>query len=309
MANEGPRVDQYSAADIHETVRRVLRDLGNPEPPLDLKAVRELQKLDLTYYSKADLNLLDEMAHQVRLGKHNILSTAKRMKEVVSKAGLKALIVPDQRHIYIDEEVVDKKKRFIEAHEITHDLLDWHRDILLGDNDETLSVHCHEEMEAEANYGARQLIFMGERFTVEVRDSLPDWRKLQALAKLYGNSLTTTLWQTVYSCDPAAPMFGAIGQHPYYPNIGGRDGNQGIAYFIRSDAFFENFPEVSERDIFGAMFSYVSRSKRGPLGDGISTFRDANGELCEFHMQSFSNTYDVLTMGRFVKRHQKVIGF
>lgn len=308
MPNEGPRVDLHAASDIHEAVRRVLRDLGNPEPPLNLEDVRALKNLDLMYYSKSDLSLLDEIAHQVKLGKHNILSTAKRMKEVIAKAGLKALIVPDQRQIYIDEEVVDKKKRFIEAHEITHDLLDWHRDMLLGDNDDTLSIHCHEEMEAEANYGARQLIFMGERFTTEVRDSLPDWRNLQGLANLYGNSLTTTVWQTVYSCDPAFPMFGAIGQHPHHPDIGARDGNHEIAYFIRSDVFFDRFPGVSEQDVFAAMRSYAKRSRRGPLGEGVTLFRDANGDLCEFHMQSFSNSYDVLTMGRFVKRHQKVIG-
>lgn len=308
MASEGPRVDQYSAADIQEAVRRVLRDLGNPEPPLRLEDVRELQKLDLTYYSKTDLNLLDEVAHQVRLGKHNILSTAKRMKEVVAKAGLRALIVPQQRHIYIDEEIVDKKKRFIQAHEITHDLLDWHRDILLGDNEETLSQNCHEEMEAEANFGARQLIFMGDRFTEEVRDNSPEWKNLQDLARLYGNSITTTLWQTVYCCDPDAPMFGAIGRHPHYSDIGHREDGDGVAYFIKSDAFHERFPGVSKDDVFHAMFTYANRRKRGPIGEGMYVLTDADGNQCEFHMKSFSNSYDVLTLGKFVRPHRKVIG-
>ena len=139
MANEDPRVDAFAAADIEASIRRLLRDLGNPKPPLRLEDVRALQKLDLIYYSKSDLNLLDEMAHRVTLAGSRITTTARRMYDVVTKAGLKALIVPEHRQIYIDEEVVDKKRRFIQAHEITHDLLPWHRSLLLGDNEESLS--------------------------------------------------------------------------------------------------------------------------------------------------------------------------
>lgn len=144
MANDDPRIDPFAAAEIEDSIRRLLRDLGNPEPPLKLDEVRAIQKLDLTYYSKTDLDLLDEIAHRVTLAGHKITSTAKRMYDVVTKAGLKALIVPDQRRIYIDDAVVDKKRRFIQAHEITHDLLPWHKSLLLGDNEESLSPRCHQ---------------------------------------------------------------------------------------------------------------------------------------------------------------------
>jgi len=43
-----------NALDIDRKVERVLRDLGNPEPPLDLEVVRELLKLDLEYYTAKD---------------------------------------------------------------------------------------------------------------------------------------------------------------------------------------------------------------------------------------------------------------
>ena len=42
------------AADIDRRVTRILRDLGNPEPPLQLRLVREALKLDLEYYRKDD---------------------------------------------------------------------------------------------------------------------------------------------------------------------------------------------------------------------------------------------------------------
>lgn len=309
MANEDPRVDAFAAADIEASIRRLLRDLGNPEPPLRLEDVRALQKLDLTYYSKADLNLLDEMAHRVTLAGNRITTTARRMFDVVTKAGLKALIVPEQRQIYIDEEVVDKKRRFIQAHEITHDLLPWHRSLLLGDNEESLSPRCHQEMEAEANFGARQLIFLGDRFTAEVRDHALDWKALQKLSKDYGNTITTTLWQTVHCWDAAAPAFGMIGRHPYHRDIGARAGNDDVAYFIRSDSFAQRFGHVTGAETYSAMSSYVRRSRRGPMGEGRCLFTDANGDACEFHLTSFCNGYDLLTMGHFVGPYRRVIGF
>lgn len=303
------RIDPYAAKDIREAVQRLLRDLGNPEPPLNLDHVRKLQNLDLTYYSKTDINILDEIAHKFMLGKGIIASKARNMLEVINKVGLKALIVPDQRRIFIDNEVVDKKKRFVQAHEISHDLIEWHRTLLLGDNDESLSLMCHQEIEAEANYGARHLLFMGERFQTESRDYDLKWENLQKLSGIYGNSITTTIWQTVHTSDQAFPMFGAIGCHPYYPEIGSRDNGSNIAHFIRSDSFCDRFPNIAPHTIFSAMRSYMKRNKRGPLGEGICIFNDVNGDPYEFRVSSFCNTYDVLTFGRMVRAQPKIIFF
>lgn len=257
MPADDQQVEAMAAADIEVLVARLLRDLGNPEPPIKLEDVRAIQKLDLTYYSKADLNLLNEMAHKTVMAGHVITSTGKRMYDVVTKVGLKALINKDQRRIYIDKEVVDKKRRFILAHEITHDLLPWHRELLLGDNDETLSPRCHQIMEAEANFGGRELIFMGNRFTTEVRDTVLNWKTIPDLGKTYGNTLTTTLWQSVLRLDPATPAFGMISRHPFHSNICKRAGDTNVAYFIRSDSFVEKFGHISEVETYAAMREYV----------------------------------------------------
>lgn len=47
-------LDGRSARDIDAQVAKILRGLGNPEPPLDLDAVRELLRLDRQYYSSTD---------------------------------------------------------------------------------------------------------------------------------------------------------------------------------------------------------------------------------------------------------------
>ena len=64
MSDETQVISKRASQDIDDVIDRILRDLGNPEPPLKLEDVRELLKLDLTYYSKTDLNLLDEMSHR-----------------------------------------------------------------------------------------------------------------------------------------------------------------------------------------------------------------------------------------------------
>ncbi|MFX9158128.1 hypothetical protein ABTN80_21265, partial [Acinetobacter baumannii] len=49
-----------TVADIDAQVVKVLRGLGNPEPPIDLAVVRDLLRLDRQYYSTTDDGLLRE---------------------------------------------------------------------------------------------------------------------------------------------------------------------------------------------------------------------------------------------------------
>jgi len=311
MVSEEPPVERNEAADINDLVDRLLRDLGGPEPPLDLDQVRDQQRLDLAYYSKTDLNLLDEMAHRARMAGNTILSTAKRMAEVVSQCGLRGLLMlrEEEKKIFIDDDVAALKRRFIIAHEVTHDLLPWHRALLLGDNEITLSPSCHQTMEAEANYGGRRLIFMGGRFRQEARDCEFNWQSIEAFNKRYGNTLTTTLWQMVCERDPAHPVFGMISRHPKHPEIGDRGDGQDVAHFIRSGGFRAHFANVSEGDAFNALRSYASGKRRGPIGEDICIFTNMNGEPCDFQMYTFSNGYQLLTYGIFRGLHRIVVGF
>lgn len=311
MADQEPQLDSYDVTEINARVARLLQDVGNPEPPIKLEQVRQLQKLDLSYYSKADLNFLDEMAHRAKLAGAPILNTAKRMVEVVEQAGLKGLLMlkDNDKKIFIDNEVPDLKRRFIIAHEITHDLLDWHRDLLLGDNEATLSPSCHQIIEAEANYGGRRIIFLGDRFQAEARDSDFNWKSIQMFKKRYGNTLTTTLWQMVCERDPSLPAFGMISRHPYHRGIGDRGDGNNVAYFIKSNAFSCQFGNVDENAGYDAFCSYATRSARGPVGEDICVLANQNGEPCDFEMFSFSNGYSVLTYGYFKGLHRNVVGF
>ncbi len=294
-----PVIDEIERDDINEHISRLLRDLGNPEPPLRLETVRELQKLDLAYYSKSNLDLLDEMAHKARLAGHQITSTAKGMRDVITEYGIKGLLMLKEgdKKIFIDDDVVQLKRRFVIAHEIIHDLLPWHRSLLIGDNEATLNPTFHQAMEAEANYGGRRLIFMGGQFQKEALDSAFDWKTIEQLKKRYDNTLTTTLWHMVCERDPNQPAFGLISKHPYHGDICPKAGNDNVAYVPRSNALIEHFPSLTHEIAYSAVVEHAGTKKRGPVGEGESVFYDANGDAHTFEIFSFSNTYDLLTYG------------
>lgn len=47
----------HEATDLRQQVEKVVRGLGNPEPPLNADSVRELLKLDRRYFSGDDQSL------------------------------------------------------------------------------------------------------------------------------------------------------------------------------------------------------------------------------------------------------------
>ena len=301
-------VGEQEAADIRAQVARVLRDLGNPEPPLDLEAVIDLLKLDFKYYSSTDLSFFDEIAHQVRVAGKLVLREPGRILDVILKAKLSALWLPNGRRIFMDENVPTPKQRHIQAHEIVHSIAPWHQTFLLGDNEITLDPRCQAMIEAEANYGAGQLLFLQGRFVGDARDCDLTWKNLQALKNRYRNTLTTTLWHAVEERDPDAPLLGLIGRHPRHPTIGGGADGANVRHFIRSLAFRKFFPQVTADDVYAIVRRYVHFSKRGPCGEGSHPLVDINGDRWEFRFQSFCNGYDMLTFASVTKRLSLVVG-
>lgn len=72
MASE--YVGELETKDINAQVDRILRDLGNPEPPLSLAQVRELLRLDLKYYSATEVGNLQEIVHRLMVGGKQVLA-------------------------------------------------------------------------------------------------------------------------------------------------------------------------------------------------------------------------------------------
>lgn len=121
-----------TVADIDAQVVKVLRGLGNPEPPIDLAVVRDLLRLDRQYYSTTDDGLLRETVSKLKVAGLQILMRPTLLREAVQSLSLKALYLPDQKRILIDKDLPKLKHRWNEAHEVGHDIIPWHEGMMLG---------------------------------------------------------------------------------------------------------------------------------------------------------------------------------
>ena len=200
-------IDPFAAQDIREQIDKILRGLGNPEPPLNLVDVRELLKLDTQFYSTTNTGWLRESVSKIKVGAKQLAMRPALILDVVSRADLKALWIPDRKRILINEKLPQLKQRHAEAHEITHSITPHHRPFLFGDDRETLRTSCHEKLESEANFGSGQLLFLTERFVAEARDLPRALTTVQDLAKAFGNTITMTRWRFVEEAHVGEPIF------------------------------------------------------------------------------------------------------
>ncbi len=119
-----------TSQDIDRRVERILKGLGNPEPPLRLEDVRELLKLDLAFYRANDPGILSETISRIRVAAIQVYKRPALLGEVIKKMSLKALYLPDRKRILLDGDLPLLKHRWNEAHEIGHSIVPWHDDMM-----------------------------------------------------------------------------------------------------------------------------------------------------------------------------------
>jgi len=287
------------ARDIDGQVAKVLRGLGNPDPPLKLELARDLLRLDRQYYSTTDVGFLQEIAHRMRVAGKQILGRPMLLVEAVKSWDLKALLLPDQRRILLDSSLPIIKQRWGEAHEIGHSIIPWHDKFMQGDDRHTLRPACHEKLEAEANYGAARLIFLRDKFEAAILASELDFARVKALSRLFDNSMQTTLWRAVEFLD--VPAVGVVSVHPKRPGDD-FDPSNPCKYLIRSRSFEANFDRVLEAELFSILDGYCSYSKKGPIGSAEVGLTDSNGDRHIFYFDTFFNSHDALTLGVYRRR-------
>jgi hypothetical protein len=251
--------------------------------------VRTLLKLDLGYYSTGNTSWLQEKIHQLKVAGKQVLSKPSTILAVTRRLGLKGILLVQQRRILLDTDQPKPKLRWNEAHEITHDVLPWHEDLAHGDPEQMLLPSCHEQIEAEANYGAGRLLFCGQEFIDRVRSSSLSFELIKDLTGIFGNTMTTTLWRIVEATNHSA--FGFISVHP--ANAAGNTEDD-IRYFISSPKFASQFKSISITDVFLDICSQC-HGRRGPIGQGNCVIADDNGVAHQFMFETFWNSHDALT--------------
>jgi hypothetical protein len=292
--------------DINAQIEKILRGLGNPPPPLRLEMVRELLRLDRHYYSTKNDDALREFASKIRIGAKQIFERPTLLWEIVTKAQLSALWLPDPRRILLDEDAPKLKHRWNETHEVVHSVTEWHKPFCFGDSAKELSITCHEQLEAEANYGAGQLLFMRGLFASDARQLPMNMASVDHLHKRFGNTLTSTLWRYVEQLGDTLPILGLVTCHPKrIPD--GHDMSAPCKYFIASPAFRQQFDCVSEVEVFRALTAYCKNARGGTLGMDEVVLTDINGTAHVFLFETFSNTYEALTLAYHLRKHALVV--
>jgi hypothetical protein len=288
-------------SDIDAVVAKTLRGLGNPEPPLDLVDVRVLRELDVRYFSTADDSALREMASRIRVASKQLAMRPRLLLDVVRKAELSALWLPDRMRILIDADVHPLRHRWLEAHEHGHQMCEWHGRYAYGDDVDTLDPACRHATEAEANYAGGQLIFLAGRFLDEANDLPICFDSIHELKKTFGNTISSTLWRFVEEAHSETPMVGIISANPHRPP---KDFDPAVPckHVIESPSFREGFGNSTELSLFGIVTSYCRRARGGPLGEKTTILTDCTGEPHEFHFESFSNRHAVLTLARHIRQ-------
>ncbi len=297
-----------TAQDIDHRVERVLKGLGNPEPPLRLEDVRHLLKLDRRFYTAQDTSVAQEAISRIRVATIQIYQRPTLVLDAIKNFSLKALYLPDRKRILLDGDVPEKKHRWNEAHEIGHSLIPWHDDIMHGDNAHTVSTDCHEQVEAEANFAAGRMLFLQERFIEEARALEPTLATVRQLHGKFGNTLSTTLYRFVELVGQDLPIVGMITDHPH---VSRRPANHNASkpcrHFIQSPAFASRFGRMPEKDVFGAVVGYCGSQSGGPLGNSELILTDDNGDQHRFYFETFFNRYDALTLGVYLKPEVRII--
>lgn len=288
--------------EIQSKVDRILRELDNPEPPLRLELVRELLELDRSYFTSESDGLMQMTFSRMKRAGKQIFKRPTLLGEAVKKFDLRAVYFPDEKRILIDDNIPKPKHRWLEAHEIGHDLLPWHHDMMLGDDDVTPTPNVHEKIEAEANYAAGILLFLSDRFIEECRSVDPTIKSAQELKKRYGNTFTTTLWRMIEHVGEDRPMIGLIGQHPR--DFGNDTAN--FRHIIPSPAFDHQF-DVPSVDRLSDQIETYCWGRRGPIGDGEVVVSAWDGSRHLFEFETFYNSYDALTLGRYSREVPLVI--
>ena len=298
-----PSLSQSTRKDIDTRAKKILKALGNPEPPLDLRVLRDLLELDKAYYSSSDDGLLRETISRLSIAGQQVLKRPSLILDAVRKFSLQALYLPDQKRILLDADSPVLKHRWNEAHEIGHSVLPWHADFLHGDNLQTLTPHCHTSLEGEANHVAGQLLFLGDRFRAEAADSEICFETVVKLGKAFGNTISSTLWRFVEEAHPQLPLVGLVSPHPHHSlRSGSFDPLHPGRHMMRSAVFAEKFADVTDFELFACLEQIARPQKAGIVGSDEIVLTDGAGDRHIFRAEIFFNRYDALSLAWYDRK-------
>jgi hypothetical protein len=198
----------------------------------------------------------------------------------------------EERALFVDRRQSEPRRRFTEAHEAVHLLCPWHAAALRLDTAAELFGPLVEGIEAEANFGAGQLIFQGGAFHAEALGRERSLSTPFALAARFGASRHAAAHHYV-EAHPAPVALVVAGRWP------GAGDALPVWRSIQSESFLRRFGRVS-----GCLPGGRLAVLEGPLADAIDEARrsshpvavtvrlaDRGGRRRELQAEVFNNRH------------------
>ena len=100
----------------------------------------------------------------------------------------------DDHSVYLKPDLHWSKKRFVQAHEISHQIFPWQRDVYgYLDDEKRLRSDIYDRYERQANQGAIEILAQGDALRREADDSLLTFGLINELAGRFALSLQATV--------------------------------------------------------------------------------------------------------------------
>lgn len=279
-------MDRATRVEIERVAAATLHDAGLTEPPLCVEELLRHVQLHRDYYDLANPGFLDRAKHKLRI-------QGRMLVDIIHKVRLQAVLLFDENRICIDQDLPKLKHPWASCHETGHRLLPWHKPFFFGDTAQTLDPAYQADLEAEANYAAARLLFLGDRFSEEARDLIPTVEAVKSLAKRYRASLTTTLRRYVEQ-GPDLAMAMLVSTPPWAEQP--IDQEYRWRHFVPSERFSLLFPDVCADPLRKEIDSHAVYRRGGTVAEFRLGLVDARGDRHELRAWSFNNQHYLLTL-------------
>jgi hypothetical protein len=239
------------------------------------------------YYDLTNPGFLDRAKHRLRVN-------GRKLVEVIRKVCLQAVLLPDEGRIVVDESLPQIKREWPVVHEIGHRVMVWHHPFFYGETAQTLQPDWQEELEAEANYAAGELLFCGRVFREEARDTHPEWSNIESLRKRYGNKSYVATLRRYVEHGPDLAMAMLVSTPPWMEPPA--DQISRCRHFVPSPRFAATFPGDRAASLMGKVNSQAIHKRGGKVADFTCGLVSGEGKVHEMRVEAFFNTHYLVTL-------------
>jgi transcriptional regulator with XRE-family HTH domain len=121
----------------------------------------------------------------------------------------------DSREVYLKPGMYALKRRFVQAHEISHEMIPWHRELYAFLDDKTrIRGDINDQYERQANQAAIEILAQGDRLRREADDSPLSFDLMDDLGSRFGISTQATtrriVEETTQTCALAIAYRGSL---------------------------------------------------------------------------------------------------